>query len=876
MDNSGNTELNYCYKCMTRLESGQTVCPSCGHDNTRHQNTENALPEGTILAGKYLVGCVLGQGGFGITYLGFDTALNIKVAIKEYFPAGISTRSPYSIRVTAISAQVQEESFRKGCDEFQEEARRLAAIDSPYIVKVRDYFRENGTAYIIMNYLEGKSLTKEVAECGGKIPWQRVVELFKPLILEMDKLHEDHLIHRDIKPDNIKVIKDKKGTEHLVLLDFGAARSFVSAEATGTYSAMVTQGYAPVEQYSRKAHQGPYTDIYALCATMYAAITGTRPPQSNDRMMGLAELSSFSELGIDVPEPIERAIFHGLEVRSEDRPQSMKELYDELEGKKTAVRGDGTVPVEKPVAEPKTEEKPAAKPEPKKKVSWLVPVLLAVLAAAGFFLYRGIRQSQQDTAAAQTSIAETSAQIVLELAARSTQDVQNTQAVMTEQAEAAGTQTARETQDAVSVQQTGTAWNLTAAAEYQQTQTQEAIEAGATQAEQESRAEQTVQVETQSALNTAAALQSEQTATAWFTTQEAQLHQTQTREAEYLRGTQDFFAMQTETQTVLAGMQTEMAAAEQTMAAQQTATRSAEELGLTQTVSAERTAVYEQTAGALEQTQAALEQREAAFHVMETEAAFAETQVAIDMRMTGVAATKTKAAEPTLTPTPEATATATATLTPTMTNTPEPTATPTKKPLRVGDIITLGQYEQDGNLNNGAEAIEWQVLAVEEGRALVISKYGLDAKPYNEKRTSVTWETCTLRTWLNGEFYNSAFSEEEKVQIQEVRVKNPKNPTYRTKGGDNTTDRIFLLSIEEAIRYFADNEGRKCQPTTYAKNNGAYLSESAGGMTWWWLRSPGADGNYAAVITTDLDVYTPGRNVNYTAGSVRPAFWLNL
>ena len=200
----------------------------------------------------------------------------------------------------------------------------------------------------------------------------------------------------------------------------------------------------------------------------------------------------------------------------------------------------------------------------------------------------------------------------------------------------------------------------------------------------------------------------------------------------------------------------------------------------------------------------------------------------------------------------------------------------TSADLKEGNIFLYGQYEQDGNLSNGAEAIEWQVLVVEEDRALVISRYGLDAKPYNEEKTRVTWETCTLRAWLNGEFYNSAFSEAEKVQIREVRVKNPNKATYGTKGGNHTTDRIFLFSIEEAERYFAYDEARKCQPTIYAKNNGAYILDSGGGMTWWWLRSPGHSDNYAAFVNTNGRVSFIGSFVKDTDTSVRPAFWLNL
>lgn len=181
-----------------------------------------------------------------------------------------------------------------------------------------------------MSYLGGRNLTKELEECGGSIPWQRVLNLFKPLMLELYKLHQDYMIHRDIKPDNIKIEKDRLGRDRLVLLDFGAARKYVSAEVTGTYSSIVTPGFAPLEQYSPKSRQGPYTDIYALCATMYKLITGVLPAAATDRVLRAGEILSFRELGMDVPENIEKAIFHGLAIHSEDRPQTMMELYDEM------------------------------------------------------------------------------------------------------------------------------------------------------------------------------------------------------------------------------------------------------------------------------------------------------------------------------------------------------------------------------------------------------------------------------------------------------------------------------------------------------------------------------------------------------------------
>ena len=195
---------------------------------------------------------------------------------------------------------------------------------------------------------------------------------------------------------------------------------------------------------------------------------------------------------------------------------------------------------------------------------------------------------------------------------------------------------------------------------------------------------------------------------------------------------------------------------------------------------------------------------------------------------------------------------------------------------KVGDVFTMGHYEQDNNLNNGPEAIEWQVLAIEDGHALIISKYGLEAKQYNDKYARMTWETGTLRTWLNGEFYNSAFSNEEKGQIRQVTIKNSDNAKHGTKGGNVTTDRIFLLSIDEAKQYFANNQARKCWPTAYAKKNGANVSESSGGSAWWWLRTPGSSSYNAAIINNTGNIIDSGYSGSYNSVVVRPAFWMVL
>lgn len=208
--------------------------------------------------------------------------------------------------------------------------------------------------------------------------------------------------------------------------------------------------------------------------------------------------------------------------------------------------------------------------------------------------------------------------------------------------------------------------------------------------------------------------------------------------------------------------------------------------------------------------------------------------------------------------------------------------------VKAGDVITFGSYEQDNNLDNGPEPIEWIVLDVQDGKALLLSKYGLDAKPYNTEWTEVTWETCTLRAWLNNDFMNQAFNVGEQSAILITTVDNSAaqgRSEWSTSGGNNTEDKVFLLSYAEANRYLgvtSENSGNKesrVKPTDYALKAGAittgnYRPENGQETGWWWLRSPGTSQGYAADVYNDGSLYDD--NVREVSGCIRPAFWLNL
>ena len=316
-----------CYNCMKELPTDSaSFCPFCGK-NPKEQNPPHRLAAGTVLHNRYLIGATLGEGGFGITYVGFDQTLYIKVAVKEYYPSGIATRFNTISNDVRVSADRQQESFEKGKDSFLKEARSVAQFSNETgVVDVRDFFTENNTAYIVMEFLDGVDLNKHIHN-NGIMEANQTFDMMLPLMRTLEKMHRQNVIHRDISPDNIMLLKN--GT--LKLMDFGSARQY-SRDESRSLSVVLKPGFAPFEQYSRKGKQGPWTDVYALCATIYACITGKAPSDSLDRSV-TDDLKKPSELGISIPENLEKALMKGLAVHRENRFRNMSELIAAIEKK---------------------------------------------------------------------------------------------------------------------------------------------------------------------------------------------------------------------------------------------------------------------------------------------------------------------------------------------------------------------------------------------------------------------------------------------------------------------------------------------------------------------------------------------------------------
>lgn len=281
----------------------------------------NALKPGTMLD-DYRVEGVLGHGGFGITYLAEDVNLEKKVAIKEYLPVGLAIRD--SQDTVQPQSSEAEPDYRWGLKQFLREAKTLAKFHHPNIVQVLRFFEANGTAYIVMNFVEGESLHDRMRK-RKKIDEKELMSLIFPLLDGLEKVHETGFLHRDIKPGNIFVAKDGQP----MLLDFGAARAALKDKGR-SLTAIVTRGYAPIEQYSSRGNQGPWTDIYALAGVLYEIVAGEDPLEATDRVMEDPQVPAMTAGKKRLSDPVLAAIDHALAVRPEDRPQTIAEWRKEF------------------------------------------------------------------------------------------------------------------------------------------------------------------------------------------------------------------------------------------------------------------------------------------------------------------------------------------------------------------------------------------------------------------------------------------------------------------------------------------------------------------------------------------------------------------
>ncbi len=671
-------ERNICFGCMVDNPQGG-ICPECGFNPEEYTAEEHHLVPGTVLHERYAVGRVLGEGGFGITYVGFDTLLDLKVAVKEFYMSDYVNREATVSSVVRANTRNCGETFAKNRAKFLGEAKALAKFaNEDGIVGIRDFFQENNTAYIVMDFLSGETLKKHIAR-EGKLSVDRVLTILDPVIRSLGVVHRHNVIHRDISPDNIMLTDNGK----VKLLDFGAAR-VVSENDIKSLSIILKPGYAPEEQYRSRGHQGPWTDVYALCATVYRCVTGVTPDDSMERMFE-DRLQSPAELGCDCSRAMSDVIMKGLAVRLADRYQSVEELLAGIENAKA--NPNFVAPVAKPIPDADRtlfvgDETEAEKPE------------------------QAAKPPEEHTVKAEVEPADGDRTVI---------------AVMPRQTDA-----------------------------------DSKLPHGKTAPKRSRR-----------------------------------------RRFWLIFGIIASSCVVATLAYVLPG-------------------------------SIDSEIKYNEAIALAEQGKYS--------DAME-----------IFAGIYGYGSSREKVME---------------------------YAPKVIENCSVGDSIYLGEYEQDNNTVNGEELIEWVVLARENGRVLVTSKYILDTVPYNTEEGLFKWRDSSLREWLNNSFKNDAFSLREQTMIAEVKNENHKNPTYGTDGGGDTSEKVFCLSIEEADKYFATSAYRQTSATAYAMRGTLRIGTS--GSAGWWLRSPGYAADRAAYVREDGVVYEFGcANYVDTVG-VRPAMWINI
>ncbi len=368
-----------CYGCM-RMKRNSPQCELCGYVEGT-QNAPNQLPVGTILMNQYVIGKVLGQGGFGITYIGYDRHLGVRYAIKEYYPTTMATRTMQTtVQFTGYGGSTED--YMAGQERFLREARSLAQLQNiPGIAQVHNYFQANGTAYIVMEYVQGMTLTKYIAQQGGQLSVQAAMGILESVMNTLELVHQAGIVHRDISPDNIMIQPDGR----VRLVDFGTAKKTMSQDDYNT--TIIRHGFAPIEQYQTQGNIGDWTDLYALCATFYYCLTGKRPESA---MASTGDVSPIPWQSLSALTSHQQAVFQKATApRSAMRYPTIAQFREALHGKTpgSIYTNDDHAPAPEWVHTDTRVQPP--KPEKKKKKFPLWIPIVGAVAALGLFLLPG-------------------------------------------------------------------------------------------------------------------------------------------------------------------------------------------------------------------------------------------------------------------------------------------------------------------------------------------------------------------------------------------------------------------------------------------------------------------------------------------------------
>jgi len=314
-----------CLNCFGTLDPRTHICTRCGKRAADDQSPLGALPLRTLLSGRYLIGMPLGRGGFGITYKAYDVLTFTCVAIKEFLPKGYCKRAPYATAVDIGDAE-NSKAFNYWLTAFIQEAKVLTSIKHlDGIVNIYDFFLTNNTAYIVMEYLNGMSLHRFINGRGGKLHMAETLNIMRPVLETLHRLHQHGVIHKDISPENIQIVDNKA----IKLIDFGAASIYTQNIKKPFF--VLKKGYSPIELYTQGGTQGPWTDIYEIGATIYTCLIGSPPPEATERRLN-DKIVPPSALGVNIQPVREKSLMKALAIYPKDRYSNIAEFQQMFYG----------------------------------------------------------------------------------------------------------------------------------------------------------------------------------------------------------------------------------------------------------------------------------------------------------------------------------------------------------------------------------------------------------------------------------------------------------------------------------------------------------------------------------------------------------------
>ncbi len=899
-----------CYNCF-REKQNNDACPFCGYvPENEEEKYPNALHPGSILNGRYIVGHVLGQGGFGITYIAKDYQTGERVAIKEYLPSEFAGRNGNSVQ--AFSKD-QKENFEYGKEQFLAEAKTLAAfIGDEHIVRIYNFFEENNTAYFAMEYVDGLALDKYMAQQGGRLTVAEANRLLLPLMESLNKVHAKGIVHRDIAPDNIIVTKDGS----VKLIDFGAAR-YSTGEKSRSLDVILKHGFAPMEQYMRRGRQGPYTDVYALGVTYYYAISGKIPPDAVERVEQ-DNLLLPSTLGIKIRKSTEKVLQKALAVSSSDRYQNMAQFHSAM--LETMPEPFSPEACEEPEVIRKWEAQYAKAQKKQAKAKTIADYKNAIQEYEKIKDFRDSSSRISQCEQAISNIEKEEERIQKEKTQEKTTDARRQQskkrpilivgiAVLclalilltaklilprTEQPESKREESSAAVSEPVNE-------NSDSIVQNEEKELKELHEASVgdyvlfgsyEQDNDASNGKEPIEwlvldVQDNRALllsryaldgqpyNTSIdtlATWENCTLRIWLNESfpETAFNEDEERaiivtrvdnsrsqsERDWENGEEN----NTDDRAFLLSLHEvkQFFISDSDRICKATAYADAQGINVENNGQCSWWLRTRGVYGGAGKSASAVRSDGS----VSRDGYFNNNTIAVrpalwvDMGALGV----------------EQSSVADSDLTDDSSNSASQHEIKDLKEASVGDYVLFGNYEQDNDTSNGKEPIEWLVLDVQDNRALLISRYSLDCQQYNKKNAKGTWESSTLRTWLSGSFLNNAFSGEEQAMIPTVTVSADKNPYSDTSPGNPTKDQIFVLSVIEAEKYFNSNDARNCTLTEYGIAQGVWTSDET---YWWWLRSPGNYRDSAAYVGNYGSINYAGYFVDHEY-AVRPALWVDL